>query len=221
MPCPNQAPAPGASRRAIRKLYDCEDPRALATLLASRGREVPTGILPSKRPVEIMPRDEEETSRHRRRVYSDNSDNGHGTQLSAVELVQPTGMDKMNTPPPSPTIERSSSPSALSPGHTQASPAPIADSRHPNNSYDAPTIGIDSEIDEVRIAAQFIDELKSVTLEGSNMQPDDISRLREASPELPFDIDDPDFLFALRTFFTTTNASEEMYKSFLFAYKER
>ncbi|KAK0192373.1 hypothetical protein F5146DRAFT_928028, partial [Armillaria mellea] len=37
---------------------------------------------------------------------------------------------------------------------------------------------------------------------------------------LPFDINDPDFLFALRTFFATTNASEETYKSFLFAYKE-
>ncbi len=134
-------------------------------------------------------------------------------------------MDEMNTPPPSPTVEPSLeqhhfSPSAPSPGHTQASPAPIRDSRCPNHGYDAPTVGINSEIDEVRIAAQFIDELKSATLEESNMELDDISRLREASPELPFDLDDPDFLFALRPFFATTNASEETYKSFLFAYKE-
>ncbi len=85
MPRPNQAPAPGASRRTIRKFYDREDPRALASLLASRGREVPSGILPSKRRIEITLQDEEDTedssSRRRRRVYSDNSDNGHGIQV--------------------------------------------------------------------------------------------------------------------------------------------
>ncbi len=136
-------------------------------------------------------------------------------------------MDEMNTPPPSPTVECSldseqhhSSPGTPLPGHTQASLAPVADSRCPNHGYDAPTIGINSEINEVWIAAQFIDELKLAMLEGSNMQPDDISHLQEASPELPFDIDDPNFLFALRTFFATTNALEETYKSFLFAYKE-
>ncbi|PBK94770.1 hypothetical protein ARMGADRAFT_1078639 [Armillaria gallica] len=113
-------------------------------------------------------------------------------------------MDEMNTPPPSPTVKPSSeqhhfSPSTPSPGHTQASLAPIRDSRHPNHGYDAPT---------------------STTLEESNMELDDISHLQEALPELPFDLDDPNFLFALRNFFATTNVSKETYKSFLFAYKE-
>ncbi|KAK0184530.1 hypothetical protein F5146DRAFT_1145370 [Armillaria mellea] len=172
----------------------------------SHGHEVSRSILPAKRYVEITPQAKEHSNRCCRRVYSDNSDNGHGTQSSAVEPVQPAAMDELNTLSPSPTDNSSDSeqyhspPSTPSPGHTQASPAPIADSRHPNHGYDAPTISINSEIDEVRIAAQFIDELKSAMLEESNMQPDHISCL---------------------TFFATTNASEETYKSFLFAYKER
>ncbi|KAK0192372.1 hypothetical protein F5146DRAFT_1136171 [Armillaria mellea] len=152
-----QLPSPpgGATIMAYDSL---EDPRALVTLLASHGREVPRSILPAKHCVKIAPQAKEHSNRCYRRVYSDNSDNGHGTQSFAVEPVQPAAMDELNTLSPSPTDnsldseQYHSSPSALSPDHTQASPAPIADSRHPNHGYNASTIGINSEIDEVQIA---------------------------------------------------------------------
>ena len=76
------------------------------------------------------------------------------------------------------------------------------------------TIGLDSKIHDLEITAKFIEELKNAKLEDSNMHPDDIARLREAPSEFPFDVDDPDFLFSLRTFLAVSNASEEVYNSF-------
>ena len=76
------------------------------------------------------------------------------------------------------------------------------------------TIGLDSKIYDLEITAKFIEELKNAKLDDSNMHPDDIARLREAPSEFPFDVDDPDFLFSLRTFLAVNNASEQVYNSF-------
>ncbi|KAG6894511.1 hypothetical protein C0992_005782 [Termitomyces sp. T32_za158] len=73
------------------------------------------------------------------------------------------------------------------------------------------TPGLDSNIDELRLTAQFIEALKSATLEKSNMDPEDIKRLREAPPHPLVDTSDRHFIKALRTFIATINASEETY----------
>jgi hypothetical protein len=80
---------------------------------------------------------------------------------------------------------------------------------HPDNE-----LGAGSRIDEIRITAGFISAIKAATLENSNMSTRDIERLREAPCNFPFDVEDSHFLFALRTFFAVTNASEDTYNSF-------
>ena len=74
--------------------------------------------------------------------------------------------------------------------------------------------GLESNIDDIEKTARFIELLKNATLEDSNMDPEAISRIRHASPEFPFNVDDPDFLFALRSFFACNNASQDTYNSF-------
>ena len=74
--------------------------------------------------------------------------------------------------------------------------------------------GTDSNLDDIRTAAAFINALKNATLESSNMTEAAIERLRAAPPELPHDLEDPDFLFSLRSFLSVTNASEETYNGF-------
>ncbi|KAF5379709.1 hypothetical protein D9615_005670 [Tricholomella constricta] len=86
------------------------------------------------------------------------------------------------------------------------------DSEHPTPELeDTVTPGLDAKIDDVRITAEFIDALRTATLEKSNMRPEDIQRLRDAPSDLPDDINDRHFLKALRTFLATTNASQETY----------
>ncbi|KAF8874895.1 hypothetical protein BD779DRAFT_1387635, partial [Infundibulicybe gibba] len=69
-----------------------------------------------------------------------------------------------------------------------------------------------SAIPEVKLAAEFIEALKSATLDKSNMHPDDIICLREASPDFAMDIKDPNFLHDLGIFFSTTNSSRKTYE---------
>lgn len=76
------------------------------------------------------------------------------------------------------------------------------------------TPGLNSPIPEIQFTAQFIEALKGATLENSNMREEDIARLREASPDFPFDVNDPDFLFSLRIFFSVTTASRKIYNDF-------
>jgi hypothetical protein len=66
------------------------------------------------------------------------------------------------------------------------------------------TIGLNSEIEDIQIAAEFIEELKHAKLDDSNMLPEDIARLREAPKDFRFAVDDPDFRFSLRTFLATS-----------------
>ena len=75
-------------------------------------------------------------------------------------------------------------------------------------------IGLNSEIEDIQIAAEFIEELKHVKLDDSNMLPEDIAHLHEAPKDFPFDVDDPNFQFLLQTFLATTNASQDVYNSF-------
>ncbi|KAG6878843.1 hypothetical protein C0992_007238 [Termitomyces sp. T32_za158] len=73
------------------------------------------------------------------------------------------------------------------------------------------TLELNSNLNDLRIAAQFIEGLQTATLEKSNMSVEDIEHLREA-PSSSFDgINDQHFLKALRTFLATTNASERTY----------
>ncbi|KAF8345425.1 hypothetical protein F5887DRAFT_885039, partial [Amanita rubescens] len=84
--------------------------------------------------------------------------------------------------------------------------------------FENETVGLGSEIDDIKTAAQFIEELKHAKLDNSNMHPNDIARLREAPKDFPFDVCDPDFLLSLRTFLAVNNASQDVYNSFRDAY---
>jgi hypothetical protein len=70
--------------------------------------------------------------------------------------------------------------------------------------FELETMGLDSAIEDIEIAAKFIEELKHATLDGSNMHLNDVTRLREAPKDFPFDVHDPDFVFSLRTFLCHT-----------------
>jgi hypothetical protein len=75
-------------------------------------------------------------------------------------------------------------------------------------------IGARSHIPDLRTTAEFIHAIRTATLENSNMKQQDIDRLREAPHDFPLDVEDPHFLFALRSFFAVTYASEDTYTSF-------
>lgn len=73
------------------------------------------------------------------------------------------------------------------------------------------TAGLDAKIEDFRITAEFIEGLRTATLENSNMREGDIERLREAPSHYPDEVSDKHFLKALRTFIATTNSSEKTY----------
>ncbi|SJL09586.1 uncharacterized protein ARMOST_12966 [Armillaria ostoyae] len=223
-----RSPQPGASRRERRRYYDRDDSAALASLLSSRGREVPEILLTARRPGPLrraatepvpVPEHRERPRRVQERARRDDVEEYRAEQYDTPQT--PPG----SPVPPFPRLNTPSSPLENPDLHQPRREQPTGQRPHParphNPLFDAPTVGLESRIDEVKIAAQFIDALKRATLDDSNMDAEDIRRLREASPDLPFDKTDPDFLFALRTFFATTNSSEATYKAFLFAYKER
>lgn len=60
---------------------------------------------------------------------------------------------------------------------------------------------------------KYIAALRDAKLEQSNMQQDDIERLRAAEPDPFLDITDRHFVKALRTFLSTTNSSEATYNA--------
>jgi hypothetical protein len=70
---------------------------------------------------------------------------------------------------------------------------------------------MNSSIDELKKTVQFIQALRCATLEQSNMQQDDIERLRAAEPDPRLDITNIHFVKALRIFLSTTNASQATY----------
>jgi hypothetical protein len=75
----------------------------------------------------------------------------------------------------------------------------------------APTPGLNAHIDELRVTAQFIDGLRTATLDNSNMREEDIQWLRDLPSDFPKEITDRHFLKVLRTFISTMNASEATY----------
>jgi hypothetical protein len=80
-----------------------------------------------------------------------------------------------------------------------------------NQEHEPFTAGLDAKIEDLRITANFIEGLRTATLETSNMRKEDIERLREAPLHSPDEVSDKHFLKALRTFIATTNASEKTY----------
>jgi hypothetical protein len=109
-------------------------------------------------------------------------------------------------------------PPPLSPPE-RASPPPHRQQPEPHD--DVPTgpsplendtlLGLDSPIDELKKTAQFICGLRGATLEKSNMQQDNIDRLRAADPDSSFDIEDKHFVKSLRGFLSSTNAPQATY----------
>ncbi len=59
--------------------------------------------------------------------------------------------------------------------------APLNDNTTPLN--DDIVLGLNSPIDELKKTSQFICALRDATLEQSNMQQEDINRLRAADPD--------------------------------------
>jgi hypothetical protein len=74
--------------------------------------------------------------------------------------------------------------------------------------------GLESKIEDIETMVRFIELLKDAKLDGSKMDTEDIARLRCASSEFPSNAFDPNFLFALRSFFACNNASQETYNRF-------
>lgn len=121
-------------------------------------------------------------------------------------------------PPPLSPPERASPPPPLIPPE-RASPPPHRQQPEPHD--DVPTgpsplendtlLGLDSPIDELKKTAQFICGLRGATLEKSNMQQDNIDRLRAADPDSSFDIEDKHFVKSLRGFLSSTNAPQATY----------
>lgn len=72
-------------------------------------------------------------------------------------------------------------------------------------------LGLDSQIEDLRMTAQFIDALRDATLEQSNMQSNDIEQLHAAEPNPLLDVTDSHFVKALRTFLSTTNSLQATY----------
>jgi hypothetical protein len=81
----------------------------------------------------------------------------------------------------------------------------------PRPRIDDLALGLNSPIDELKKTAHFIDALRGATLEQSNMQPEDIERLRAAEPDPRLDVMDNHFVKALNLFLSTTNASRTTY----------
>ena len=73
------------------------------------------------------------------------------------------------------------------------------------------TPGLDASIKELRVTAEFIESLQTAMLEQSNMCDEDIQQLCDPPTSFPEEVTDRHFLKALRTFISTTNASEAMY----------
>lgn len=102
-------------------------------------------------------------------------------------------------------------------GHQSPPPcqqeAPEGNPTDPRCSYDDIGLALRSPIDELKKTAQFINALRGATLEQSNMRQDDIDRLRAAEPDHRLDVTDVHFVKALRTFLSTTNASQATYNA--------
>jgi len=75
------------------------------------------------------------------------------------------------------------------------------------------TLGLNSPIDELKKTAHFIKALQSATLEESNMQQEDIDRLRAAELEPRIDMTDKHFVKALSIFLSMTNTSQTTYNA--------
>jgi hypothetical protein len=88
---------------------------------------------------------------------------------------------------------------------------PTPDDQEPESFTGEITAGLDAKIEDLRITAEFIEGLRTATLEESNMRKDNIKCLREAPSQYPDEVLDKHFLKALRTFIATTNALEKTY----------
>ncbi|KAF7370240.1 hypothetical protein MSAN_00654800 [Mycena sanguinolenta] len=75
---------------------------------------------------------------------------------------------------------------------------------------DAPTP--ESTVEDIQLAFDFIEAVKSATLDNGDLDPETLARLRDPPTE-PIDLSDPDLRFSLDIFISTTHASEEVYNS--------
>ncbi|KAF8648113.1 hypothetical protein AX16_006397 [Volvariella volvacea WC 439] len=69
-----------------------------------------------------------------------------------------------------------------------------------------------SSLEDIQLTLDFIAAVKAATLDNCGLDEHYIHRLRNPSAENFMEIDDSDFLWALHTFFATTNASEATYE---------
>jgi hypothetical protein len=79
---------------------------------------------------------------------------------------------------------------------------------------------VESRIENVRLAQQFIQEISCATLDGGKLDEDVVSRIRNPIQE-PVDISDPDERLSLDLFIATRNASEATYHDVRTAIKRR
>jgi hypothetical protein len=82
---------------------------------------------------------------------------------------------------------------------------------HLIGTHHEPIQGLNSPIDELRTTMQFIEVLRSATLDSSNMRPEDVERLHAAEPDPLRDAHDKHFVKAFKTFLSTTNSSQATY----------
>ncbi len=68
----------------------------------------------------------------------------------------------------------------------------------------------ETRLQDLKIALQFTQDLKNASLDNGKLDPDTLSRLRNPAQE-PLAIEDEDVLFAIKLFFSTSDASQEVY----------
>jgi len=83
-----------------------------------------------------------------------------------------------------------------------------------SNINEEATSRLDAWIDDLQTTAEFIEALRTATLEQSNMCEKDIERLCEALSAFPEEMTDKHFIKALWCFLSMTNASQATYNRF-------
>lgn len=68
-----------------------------------------------------------------------------------------------------------------------------------------------SQIEHVRIAQAFIDEIRNATLDNGKLDAAATERLRNPDTEIIIDLSDPDLRFSLELYMASINASEATY----------
>ncbi|TFK58439.1 hypothetical protein BDN72DRAFT_906735 [Pluteus cervinus] len=176
-----------------------DEARILARQLAAQGIPVdPRLLIEPVRP-----------TRNRKKANQPDKEPIRGTSPAAAGGQNEYEEEPIRIPTPPPP-----SPSPPPPPRQTAAPRapqepPLPDSGIFEDDFD---FGINSPIPEIQRNAKYIKFLKSATLDGCKMQPEDIERLKNPGPDPLLDINDANLKHSLGVFFSLTGASRKAYE---------